>query len=179
MILPHEWSGISASLCKFLYMQQVIVNDPTFINIYWMSSDFWKLIKKTNVLCTFEYRVYYHSLQHKSSKSSVIFKNMLANQFTCFYRSQSFSGTFQISKQCTCLYLMTTHPLNSFALVWHLAIKSGMYPLQLMKSILVLVLKQWERAKDNPLLVLTWVSFRSHLCKENKLEKLFHFLGKS
>lgn len=42
--LPHEWSGRGASLCKFLYMQQETLNDPTFTNLYWMSSDFWKWI---------------------------------------------------------------------------------------------------------------------------------------
>lgn len=105
---------------------------------------------ETNVLCSFEYRAHYHSLQHKPSIPSVIFKNTLANQFACFYRSKSFSGTFQLSKQGTGLYLMTTHPLNCSALVWHLAIKSGMYPLQLMKSILVLLLRQCKQAKDNP-----------------------------
>lgn len=145
----------------------------------WVSSDFWKLIEH-RCLCIFYYRTHCHLLQHKPSKTSVVFKNVLVNQslLVCTgpedyleiskWRNETFASLWW--------HLILSH---SFAFVWYLAIKSGLSPLQLMKIRLCTQIKL--TGKGQLRLCCCWYVYLSDLKHTNKRtsEKLFYFFGNS
>ena len=112
IILPHEWSGVGSSLYIFSCMQQASVNGQHLLISTWMRSDFWKLVGSKCFMCFW----LQSTLVFTSTPALKIICDLQEHVgkpiFACLHWSRKLSGTFQVSKQGTCLYLMTTHPFK-------------------------------------------------------------------